>query len=89
MLVVVTFAIDKRLELVEAVRMGKIREPLSLPLRNLLLHTQCGDCYRLSLLTVMRTGWLVAKVGGSEGDPWDFFPWPKCTAFKDFTATKL
>ena len=35
MLVVVTFAIDKRFELVEADRMGKLRAPLSLPLRNL------------------------------------------------------
>lgn len=26
---------------------------------------------------------------GEGGDRWDFFPWPKCTAFKDFTATKL
>jgi len=35
MLVVVTFAIDNRFELVEAGRMGKLRVPLSLPLRNL------------------------------------------------------
>ena len=35
MLVVVTFAIDKRFELVEAERMGKLRASLSFPLRNL------------------------------------------------------
>jgi hypothetical protein len=64
MLAVVIFATDKRFELVEAGRMGKFRAPLSLPLPNLLLYTQCGQCYRLSLLTVMRTGWLVATGGG-------------------------
>jgi len=35
MLVVVTFGIDNRFELVKAGHMGKLREPLSLPLREL------------------------------------------------------
>ena len=69
--------------------MGKLRAPLSLPLREL----TCVQSVR-TLLPFVATNSHANRVTSGEGagggsDPWDFFPWPKCTAFEDFTATTL
>jgi hypothetical protein len=80
MLVMVTFAVDKRFRLVEIGRIGKLRGSLSLPLRTLISVYLEG-----TELPFVATNGHANKMTSGEGggDPCDFFLWPKCTAFED------